>query len=257
MEHAPEAAHAQSAANAEIPDHRLRHQRDIPSDYSPVIFFGTTNLAGAGIVAAAAWQLEAVAPLEWLIVPAAFLFSNAVEYFIHRGPLHHKQEPLEIMFKRHTLLHHDYFRHDDMAIARRQEVVAVVFPYWAIGFVLAGALVPYALLLMVATPNAAHLFVVTAIAYYLLYEWLHLVYHLPDTVWIGRFGLVRRLRQHHRIHHHTRLMQRFNFNITFPIFDALLRTTYAGQDVEAEARPVRKHHRRRHKSHREPAQTRR
>lgn len=250
MEQAQQVVEHEAPDVAEVPDYRKRHRREIPEEYNPFVFFGTTNLAGLGIVAAAAWQIEDVAPLEWLTIPLAFLFANFVEYMVHRGPLHVKKQPLEILFNRHTLLHHDYFRHTDMAFTRRQELVAVLFPYWAIGLVLAAALVPYALLLMIATPNVAHLFVIVAIGYYLLYEWLHLVYHLPDESWVARLGLVQRLRQHHRIHHHRKLMTHYNFNITFPIFDMVFRTTYAGQNPdeerEHEAERHRHHHHRKH-----------
>lgn len=256
MERAEHLADTDSTALDSAPEYRTRHERDIPDEYSPVVFFGTTNLAGLGIMLAAAWQLEDVLLLEWLAVPFAFLFSNFVEYMVHRGPLHHKQEPLEILFKRHTILHHDYFRHTDMAYTRRQELVAILFPYWAIGLVLIAALVPYSLLLMISTPNVAHLFVITAIGYYLLYEWLHLIYHMPESSWIARIGFMRRLRQHHRIHHHVKLMQHYNFNITFPIFDTIFRTTYTGQDPNDDHggrehrrhRHRHKHHHRRHSS---------
>ncbi len=232
---------------AAVPEYRQRHQRDIPEDYNANVFFGTTNVAGLGMMAAAAWQLDLVRPLEWLAVPFAFVFSNLVEYLVHRGPLHKKLDPLQILFTQHTLLHHDYFRHDDMAITRRQELAAVLFPYWAIGLVLAGALVPYALLLMISTPNVAHLFVVTAIGYYLLYEWLHLAYHLPETFWVARIGVMQSLRQHHRIHHHRKLMQKYNFNITFPLFDRIFGTTYSGQEPEPEAHHEHRHQRKKHR----------
>ena len=41
--------------------------------------------------------------------------------------------------------------------------------------------------------------------------------------------MVRVLRRHHQAHHDLGLMQRWNFNITFPICDAVFGTLYRGQ----------------------------
>jgi len=59
-----------------------------------------------------------------------------------------------------------------------------------------------------------------------IYEWLHLSYHLPPESWIGRRALIRILKRHHAIHHEPRLMQRWNFNVTLPLWDRV-RGTYA------------------------------
>ena len=45
--------------------------------------------------------------------------------------------------------------------------------------------------------------------------------HLPPESFVGRRRLVRVLREHHARHHHPRLMQRWNFNVTVPLFDWL------------------------------------
>jgi len=51
------------------------------------------------------------------------------------------------------------------------------------------------------------------------YELSHLSYHLPETTWIGRRRVIRWLREHHARHHDPRLMQKWNFNVTIPVFD--------------------------------------
>jgi sterol desaturase/sphingolipid hydroxylase (fatty acid hydroxylase superfamily) len=224
---------APGATAKPMPEYRQRHQRRIPIDYSVTAYFGTTNAAALAFMAGAAWQLYDVHPLEWLILPAAFVLLNFAEYWLHRGPLHIKKPSPDTVFNRHTRVHHDYFRHNDMALTRAQECVLVLFPYWAVGVVIVAALVPYALLLIVSA-NLAHLFLVAAIGYYLLYEWLHLLYHLPERYWIARLGVVRTLRRHHRVHHHRKLMQRYNYNVTLPIFDWVLQTSYRrSRDAEA------------------------
>ena len=41
-------------------------------------------------------------------------------------------------------------------------------------------------------------------------------------------AIIRRLRRHHAIHHAPFLMQRFNFNVTVPLWDVVRRTVYHG-----------------------------
>jgi sterol desaturase/sphingolipid hydroxylase (fatty acid hydroxylase superfamily) len=62
--------------------------------------------------------------------------------------------------------------------------------------------------------------------FFLSYEWTHLAYHLPDGR-LGRLSLVRHLRELHRRHHDPRLMKRWNFNITVPVFDVIRGTLWS------------------------------
>ena len=80
------------------------------------------------------------------------------------------------------------------------------------------------LLAWVASPNVAWLFVATSLGYFLNYEFLHMAYHLRPDHPIARWALVRRLEPLHRAHHDPTLMARRNFNITYPICDALFGT---------------------------------
>ena len=56
------------------------------------------------------------------------------------------------------------------------------------------------------------------------YEVLHLCYHAPKNSFIGRRKIIGVLRTHHARHHDPRLMQRYNFNVTVPIFDWIMGT---------------------------------
>ena len=203
----------------------------IPRRYHPVWFFGASNLvAGFAIVAALAF-LDDVRAWDWLIVPAAFLVANWVEYRVHKGPMHHPRAPWQILFERHTRQHHVYFDHTHMSARRDREYYWVFFPWWAVGLVVitaASLALPLALFI---SPNMGLLFFVVGIGYYLTYEWLHLSYHLhPDSA-IGRRRLVRQLRRLHTTHHDTALMTRYNFNITFPICDWLFGTLHVAPRI--------------------------
>src|SRR5437773_1533911 len=85
-----------------------------------------------------------------------------------------------------------------------------------------------------ASRNARALVAVTGVGFYLLYEWCHLSYHQPEDGFVGRLGLVRVLRRHHQRHHHPALAKRYNFNVTFPIWD-FVRGTTAPADATARA----------------------
>ena len=74
--------------------------------------------------------------------------------------------------------------------------------------------------------NLACVFTFVTMGYVVSYEWLHFSYHLPETHWLSRTRALSRLRRHHTLHHDLALMGKWNFNITFPICDAVLGTRY-------------------------------
>lgn len=132
----------------------------------------------------------------------------------------------KIVFKRHTLTHHAYFPHTQMGFESGKEAYMVFFPFWVI-FLLFGLASPVFFLTWYLTnSNVAGFFLITAIGYFLLYEWLHLLYHLPEGNKINESRFIRALKRHHQAHHNPALMNNYNFNITFPIGDWVMRTTY-------------------------------
>ena len=95
------------------------------------------------------------------------------------------------------------------------------------------------------TANLAWLFFVSVLAYYFVYEWFHFAHHLSRDSWLGRRALVGWLRQHHTRHHELALMEKGNFNVSFPLWDWLLGTMLPETDTDRSARfsPSRKKHR--------------
>jgi sterol desaturase/sphingolipid hydroxylase (fatty acid hydroxylase superfamily) len=188
--------------------------------YSGLLHFGFVNAAALSAIAFAALHLHAP---RWslLTVPVTFFYANLVEWLAHRGPMHHPRRLLRLVFKRHTLLHHAFFTHEAMELDTTRDFKMVLFPPVLLIFFFGLFALPAGLLLdALAGPNVAALFVITAMSYYLLYEWLHLGYHLGDRA--PRF--LERLRRHHAAHHDPRHMTS-NFNITFPICDRLFGTS--------------------------------
>lgn len=198
---------------------------EIGPRYNGWLHFAFTSLGCLGVMGFCLWQLEAVSAWEWLTVPAAFLYANFSEWAGHRGPMHNRRPGLGLVFRRHTGQHHAFFTPDRMAFDSSRDYKAVLFPpVLLIFFILAFSLPAGLLIAWLLTPNTAYLFVFTAVAYFLNYEWLHFAYHTPETHWASRLPGMRWLRRHHTLHHDHRLMSHANFNITYPIADWLFGT---------------------------------
>jgi hypothetical protein len=170
-------------------------------------------------------QVEAVRPMEWLALPLTILYANLAEYWGHRGPMHHLKRGLRLVYERHTRQHHRFFTAEAMPIDGLRDLRAVLFPPILMTFFITAFALPAGLLLgWIATPNVAWIFVATSLGYFLNYEFLHLAYHLPPAHPIARWPLIGRLKLLHQAHHDPRLMAHYNFNITYPIADALFGT---------------------------------
>jgi hypothetical protein len=210
----------------EVAAFRDRYRADVIGPrYSGVAHFLFTTFMSLGVISALAWGVRAPTFSEWLTVPIAFLVANAAEYFGHRGPMHHKRRFLGLIFKRHTLEHHRFFTSEAMSYESASDLKMVLFPPSVLLFFFGGIGLPLGALAWLAFgSNVARLFLVVAFGYYLTYEWLHFSYHLSPDSWLGRLRVIAALRRHHQTHHDPSLMTTRNFNITFPICDAIFGT---------------------------------
>ncbi len=204
---------------------REKMRAAISPRYSAAFHIGAPAVVGLALIALALASLHAVRWWEWLLVPAVYVLSNAVEHRAHRVALHRRTPGLTILFDRHTPLHHRIFIAKDMCIRDSRECALVLLPWFGIVaiFLLTA---PFTIALWFTERNLACLFVATTMSYVLSYEWLHLAYHLPETSIVGRNGLIRALRRHHATHHHPPLMQKWNFNVTVPLWDWVRGTIY-------------------------------
>jgi uncharacterized membrane protein len=211
---------------SDVAEYRERHRtRNIGPHYNGWLHFAVTTAGSLGAIAFAVTHVRAPSPLELAAIPVFFLIANLAEYFGHRGPMHHYNPRLGIIFERHAQQHHRYYTHDAMAASSHHDFQMVLFPPVMLAFFLGLIATPLGLLFgLLLTPNLGWLFAATGVGYFLTYEWLHWSYHQPDDSWMGRRALVRALRRHHTIHHDLSRMTRVNFNITFPIADAMFGT---------------------------------
>lgn len=206
--------------------YREAHRREhIGPHYSGKVHFAFALLFSLGGIAACAAFLDDVQPLEWLAVPLTFLYANLAEYAGHRWVMHRKVRRLGLIYERHARQHHRFFTDREMALESWQDCRVVLFPAVLMVFFFGAFALPVGLLLAwLVSANVALLFVLVALAYYLNYELLHLAYHLPETIPVSRWPLLRRLRGLHHRHHDPALMAHANFNITYPIGDWLFGT---------------------------------
>lgn len=199
---------------------------DIPWWYSPWGHLAATTGIGVVVLVVSVVRLAAL-PVAWTdlaVVPLVCLFANYFEWLVHKRILHKRTWPVEVIYDKHTPVHHMVYVEEDMALRSAKELRLVLIPAMGVlGIVVTAA--PFALLVAkLWSASAGWLFLLTASLFMVGYELLHLAYHAPADSFVGRLGLVRRLRAHHARHHDPRLMQRYNFNVTLPLFDWVMGT---------------------------------
>ena len=199
--------------------------REIGPRYHGWLHFSFTTFGSLAAIAGALSGVRSPKAWELGLVPVFFLFANFAEYMGHKGPMHHKRRGLELIFTRHTLMHHHFFTEDRMECESSRDFQIMLFPPVLLIFFLGVVAAPIgAALFFIAGQNAGLLFIATSMGYFLSYEWMHFAWHLPPESFVGRLPPVRFLRRHHAAHHDLAKMGKWNFNITFPIFDLLLGT---------------------------------
>jgi len=215
---------------SEVPANVARFRAQYRQDVIPTWYRGWAHLAftfgfgGAGIAWCVA-HIQSPSLLEWLMVPATFVYANLSEYWGHRTAMHHPIRGLGLVYRRHAGQHHRFFTDEAMTMEGAGDFKAVLFPALLVTFFLTVFALPAGwLIATLLSPNSAYLFVATALAYFLNYELLHLAYHLPTGHWLARIPGVARLRRLHWRHHDSTLMTSRNFNITYPLGDWLFRT---------------------------------
>jgi hypothetical protein len=212
-----------SALEAEPLRQRVRSRliAEIPAGYSPWLHLGCTTGIGVALLVLGAFEIHHVRGVELLLIPAVFVLANGFEWRAHRDVLHRIKKPFEVLYRKHTPEHHVVYVEDDMAIRDWRELRLVLIPAAGVlGIVI--LLAPMAALMgFLLTANAGWLVLLTGGLYMVGYELSHLSYHLPPESFVGRLAIVRVLRRHHGRHHDPRLMQRWNFNVTIPLFDWL------------------------------------
>lgn len=214
---------------------RTRELENLGPRYSPLVHWLGPTVVGSLVVVAALLTLDDVQGWEWAVIPATYVLSNAAEWRIHRDLLHRPTPGLKWLYERHTLMHHRVFLERDLEVRSRKEWGLVLIPPLAVVLLCLATIPLAAAMTALGQPDAGRLFLVTAIAYVLSYEWLHLSYHLPADGPVGRLGIIRWLRRHHATHHDPARMGTTNFNVTVPLWDRVRGTTGSSPMGESPA----------------------
>jgi hypothetical protein len=212
----------------------------MPDDYSAGPHILRSILLVSGISGCALWLASRAAAVDWLLLPAFLLVANGIEWAFHKNPMHRPMGP-RILYKNHSLIHHRAFLHDSMPIHVVRELGLIMMPWYTmlLLFTLAS---PVALLAAWwRGAGAAGIFFFAAALYFVAYETLHALYHMPPAL-LRRIGLGGRLfaamSAHHRHHHRIERMAHVNFNVTFPLMDWLFGTKEKATPIETAAVPV-------------------
>ena len=209
---------------------RQKISAEIPWWYSPWGHLAATTGIGLAVLAVSSAQLVRLGttrPTDWLMVPIVFLLANFFEWRVHKKVLHRRNKyipPLAGIYDKHTPMHHMVYVEEDMALRSTKEFRLVLMPAVGIlGIVLTASPIAFAVGRLWSAP-AGWLFLVTASLYMVVYEVLHLCYHAPSDSFIGRLAFIKVMRAHHAKHHDPRFMQKWNFNVTLPLFDWVMGT---------------------------------
>ena len=214
---------------------RARLVGQIPRWYSPYAHLIVPSVLGLGLITGAILLLRDLQAWQLLLLPVFFLISNATEWRVHRDVLHKRQWFAPVLYDRHTPEHHIVFITEDMAMKSAREFRLVLVPAYGVLLLFVGTLPAAAILWLVGLRNIGLLFVAQALLYTVTYEWLHLSYHLPATSRIGRSRIISALRRHHATHHDPALMQKWNFNVSLPLWDLVRGTIYKASPSASSA----------------------
>ena len=215
---------ASGSSPAELRFVRADH---IPAGYSPWRHMALTLVLATGLAVLGLALATRARPGDWLLLPGFLVIANFLEWMVHRNPMHRPLRP-RIMYRNHAQLHHLAFTDGRMVIGKTDELGLIMMPWYTMlgMFLIASPVMVIAGVLR--GPGLAGVFLVGAVAYFLCYETLHALYHLPDATLdravIGRVRAFRRLQAHHRHHHILGRMAAVNFNVTFPLMDRLFGT---------------------------------
>lgn len=216
---------AETTETAET-DFRSQYRASVAAGYSGRVHAGFVFGLGAAVVTFCLIQASGVSLGHWLWVPAGLFLVNLGEYGAHKALGHKKRGFARMFYARHAADHHGFFHHDQYEIRDHRDLRVVLLPSYFLFVVFAMAGILGALLSLVLGAGAGWLLAGGIIAGYVLYEFVHFCDHLPADRAITRLPGLRRMREHHRVHHDPQLATRYNFNVTFPLTDWLLRTTY-------------------------------
>lgn len=207
----------------------------IPKSYSPsihVIFnFGSTALLFLYLLL----HVEQFEAWHIFVLIPAFLLANFGEYLIHRFPLHRPYPIIhKATFSIHQEAHHHFFTNEYIVYDEPKDLLIIFFhPILVVILMLVVVPALYLLLPLLFSQDLSYLILAGTCLYFITYEVVHYICHLPEDHVLIKIRLLRFLRMHHLIHHNLKLMTTTNFNIVFPVWDWILGTRMSEDEYRA------------------------
>lgn len=199
---------------------------EVPKWYNPYLHLILPPVIGLSIILFCVLQLSSVTVFE-VIFGGLFLFGMfGIEWFIHRNILHAKFPLLSYLYRMH-ILHHGLYNHETMQLKDKKEFYYILIPIYAIFLVFLG-LIPFSLLFGLLGTNLHYITMIVGVSFFIIYEFLHLSYHMPVDHYLYRVVQKLGLAKLHTSHHNLDYMKKYNFNVTFPVFDRIMKT-YRGE----------------------------
>lgn len=173
------------------------------------------------------------------------LAGNLVVFLLHRYPLHRRYKISPFPYDRHTVEHHRYYDYHNIILTGARDFKVIFFPWFIIlSFVVFVSPIFFGLGYFLMGPDLGWFLLSTTAGYFTLYEIVHLSCHLPLDHWFLKLPGLKAMHEHHRLHHHPRLMAKYNFCIVYPLFDYIFGTKYKGEvlapDTEAYSEDIHK-----------------
>jgi hypothetical protein len=207
---------------------RAEYRRKIEPWYNGFVHVAVVYALGGSLLWWVLSQLERpITVVQWLVVPAVALTANLLEWAVHRYVMHRPGRNLvaRAIYRRHTLMHHQFFTSEDPTLEGVRDFRIVFFPPYTELGVLALAAPGALLIASVLGANAGWLTLATVGVLYLVYETFHFCCHVPENWFVRHAPLVNTIRRHHIAHHDQGIMMHLNMNLTFPIADYLFGTS--------------------------------
>ena len=137
----------------------------ISGRYNGHLHLAMTMTLGLGVIALCVYWLKSPSLLEWLTIPATFLYANFAEWAGHKYAMHRPVKGLGFMYKRHSLQHHRFFTEDNMQIDNTTDFKAVLLPVGIVGAFLVAFFIPVGVFLTwLFSLNVALLLIITGMA---------------------------------------------------------------------------------------------
>jgi hypothetical protein len=162
-----------------------------------------------------------------LVVVIATVSGSIFEWTIHRFIMHKRFWGVGFAYEKHAITHHGIFKADETYhLLENGDSKHISMPWWSGPVLISILLVPVTFLsTLLSWWVVLAIFASVCVAYFYVYEYMHLCMHLPEPEgkprWIERRGFFKFLNGHHLLHH--RYPEK-NLNVVLPLGDLLFGT---------------------------------